>query len=584
MWLLPLIAISIAIRLNGAKKYHLNEDSIPRYVIPHPEERQQSASLPEAVVKKSGSIVGTELPGAYGEDFELDPFESGSGISGSGSSGEKADVIFVARSGEDLETAGKFGNNDAPVPPNNPVTAFTNDEKEEEEDDEDVEAAQAVSKPKKQVSKTDTSAPTVKDATEKQAKTSKPEGTKKTTKVKKTEKTKKHKSSTKRTKAKAKSNVAPPSSDENNMISKIDAIARQIERVEHKEKLDRKEEATLKVAKKVAKKVIKDIAAKKQKAKIVKEVSNMIEKPAVQIAVQPAPTTAKKENAAAAEVKVQDPNDQGESPGDEASEIRESEDDSDCPWGCFWKCQSYCPNKCCNNPYNCDLSCREFCAPNCPTKCCAPGSKRLPKLKINFLTESANTINANTSNPAESSYQQEKERSEKMNLVHQIDALKKTTIYAAQLMGLPSECPLACARICLPGLCHHDCCGKGHVIGPPLSCPISCSDACYPGLCTGQCCTRPPPPKRSSTAQTEAQTFLQGNPQDTPRPLVWNKNPYIRTINEDVMTEKLLKGKILLPDTDQYKALMLISQLTKPQIKELLKKTVVEKKLIKKKK
>lgn len=244
----------------------------------------------------------------------------------------------------------------------------------------------------------------------------------------------------------------------------------------------------------------------------------------------------------------------------------------DCPWGCFWKCQSYCPSKCCNNPNKCELSCREFCAPYCPSKCCAPGSKRLPKLKLNFVVD--------TNDTAESSYQQEKEQSEQINLVNKIDALKKTTIYAAKLMGLPSECPLACARICLPGLCRHDCCGKAHAIGPPLSCPMSCSEACYPGLCTGQCCTRPPPTLNSNGVPQ--MPYLNFERDYRPKPFIWNSNPYIRTINEDLMTDKLRKGKIILPDTDQYKALMLISSLSKKQLKTLLKKSgIAEKKLAK---
>jgi len=164
--------------------------------------------------------------------------------------------------------------------------------------------------------------------------------------------------------------------------------------------------------------------------------------------------------------------------------------------------------------------------------------------------------------------------------VNKIDALKKTTIYAAKLMGLPSECPLACARICLPGLCRHDCCGKAHVIGPPLSCPLSCSDACYPGLCTGQCCTRPPPvPDASGQIKMP---YLNFNRDYLPKPFIWNSNPYIRTINENLMTEKLRKGRILLPDTDQYKALLLVSSLSKSQLKTLLKKSgIAEKKLVK---
>ena len=226
-------------------------EKVPRFVIPRPSQ-PQIAFLPEAisVVKKSGSIVGTELPGAFGEDFDIDNgYESGSsGVSGSGSGGDKDDIIFFARDGEAPESAGKYGNNLVPGIGINPETAFVNHMKDTDDEETEAEKGQLHAPLSHK-----------KEKTEKPVKIEKIEKTAKTVKSEKVDKSEKQRSAKKRTRAKSKT------PEESNMISKIDAIAKQIERVEHKEKLDRKEEATLKVAKKVAKKVIKKIAAKKHK-------------------------------------------------------------------------------------------------------------------------------------------------------------------------------------------------------------------------------------------------------------------------------------------------------------------------------
>merc|ERR1711962_665387 len=301
-----------------------------------------------------------------------------------------------------------------------------------------------------------------------------------------------------KTKAKTKNH------DENNMISKIDAIAKQIERVEHREKLDRKEAATLKVAKKVAKKVIKNINAKKKHKKTHKishKASNFVSQALSQAFSHksfdefaedddkpPEKFSHKKEKTGKKE----------EPKGPEGFE---------CPWACFWTCHSYCPKECCNNPFKCDLGCREFCTPYCTDRCCAPGSQRLPKLQINFnndderknisaifAEDDRHQLPANISapaaptphekeeedaklhtrlDPAENSYQQLKEQEHQIALANQIEALKKATSYAAQLMGLPPECPLACARICLPGLCKQQCCARSQIPNVPIVPPAA---------------------------------------------------------------------------------------------------------------
>ena len=127
----------------------------------------------------------------------------------------------------------------------------------------------------------------------------------------------------------------------------------------------------------------------------------------------------------------------------------------ECPWACMWACHSYCPKECCNNPFNCPLICREVCSPTCHNKCCAPGSRRLPKLKLEFKSE------------AETGKKQIKESEtairnisniDKTELAEKMKVIEKAQQYASQLLGLPASCPLFCNRICAPGLCRSECC------------------------------------------------------------------------------------------------------------------------------
>lgn len=518
---------------SSCAKDHLNKDAntdehkaemmIPRFTIPHPN-HPESAFIPEAIGQavgnERGTIVGTELPGAYGEDYDMEGgFESGSGaVSGSGSGkGEK--------DSESPEAPGKYGTNmeHSNNPPSNPSAAFVgivNDDEEEKEDvdlgkeldaddppkEEKEEKEEKVEKEEKEEKKEDEPSQlpeaSVKVETKKETKEEKVEAPKKAEKHhNKAEKSSKVAKKKTKTKSKIKSH------DENNMISKIDAIAKQIERVEHREKLDRKEAATLKVAKKVAKKVIKNINAKKKHKKTHKishkSSSNLVSQALSQALSHKSfdefsededkpliiPTSHKKERAS---VRKEEPK------GPEGFE---------CPWACFWTCHSYCPKECCNNPFKCDLGCREFCTPYCTDRCCAPGSQRLPKLQINFNSDderknisaifaeddrhqllSNASVPASASphekeeedaklhtrlDPAENSYQQLKEQEHQIALANQIEALKKATSYAAQLMGLPPECPLACARICLPGLCKQQCCARSQIPNVPIAPPAA---------------------------------------------------------------------------------------------------------------
>ena len=279
-----------------------------------------------------------------------------------------------------------------------------------------------------------------------------------------------------------------------------------------------------------------------------------------------------------------------------------AENTSECPWACFWKCHSYCPKTCCNNPNKCELACREFCTPYCSDVCCAPGSHRLPKLELSFQVENTSKISPEyikdnriaKLTPAENSYLQEKERQENIALANQIEALEKTSTYAAKLMGLPPHCPLACARICVPGLCSHQCCGKAHMISIPPNCPISCSRTCNPNLCSHHCCVRPlrpysvtgilPPPADVLGAHGKPATVVpakQIQNQIAVTSPTSSIDPFALkslTINRQAIRNKLQETNALLPQPDQYDALISINHMNKPKLKFLLEKALAARK------
>merc|ERR1712072_682126 len=275
IWAPTLLVLHMTGQFHCAKDHHKadvhkpeqnNKEEVARFTIPHPN-HPESAFIPEAIGQsvgtERGQIVGTELPGAYGEDYDMEGMESGSGVtSGSGSGSREKDT-------DSPESPGKFGTNLVHnPPPSNPSAAFEGNVRgDEEEEKEDVDLgkeldADGAQKDEKEEKKEDEPSP-LPEVVTKSDKENRKESEKSDKEPKKAEKhhSKAEKSSKvakKKTKSKAKDH------DENNMISKIDAIAKQIEKVEHREKLDRKEAATLKVAKKVAKKVIKNINAKKK--------------------------------------------------------------------------------------------------------------------------------------------------------------------------------------------------------------------------------------------------------------------------------------------------------------------------------
>merc|ERR1712183_306502 len=241
---------------SSCAKDHLNKDAntdehkaemmIPRFTIPHPN-HPESAFIPEAIGQavgnERGTIVGTELPGAYGEDYDMEGgFESGSGaVSGSGSGkGEK--------DSESPEAPGKYGTNMVPHnPPSNPSAAFVgnvNEPAEEEEEKEDVDLGKELDaddgpkedkevkeeKEEKEEKKEDEPSPLPQATTAK----AEPKKEVKDENVKVAKKAEKHhnkvEKSSKVAKKKTKTKAKAKNHDENNMISKIDAIAKQIER------------------------------------------------------------------------------------------------------------------------------------------------------------------------------------------------------------------------------------------------------------------------------------------------------------------------------------------------------------------
>merc|ERR1712072_885291 len=271
IWAPTLLVLHMTGQFHCAKYHHKadvhkpeqnNKEEVARFTIPHPN-HPESAFIPEAIGQsvgtERGQIVGTELPGAYGEDYDMEGMESGSGVT-SGSREKDTDSP---------ESPGEFGTNLVHnPPPSNPSAAFEGNVRgDEEEEKEDVDLgkeldADGAQKDEKEEKKEDEPSP-LPEVVTKSDKENRKESEKSDKEPKKAEKhhSKAEKSSKvakKKTKSKTKDH------DENNMISKIDAIAKQIEKVEHREKLDRKEAATLKVAKKVAKKVIKNINAKKK--------------------------------------------------------------------------------------------------------------------------------------------------------------------------------------------------------------------------------------------------------------------------------------------------------------------------------
>merc|ERR1712072_1419650 len=123
IWAPTLLVLHMTGQFHCAKDHHKadvhkpeqnNKEEVARFAIPHPN-HPESAFIPEAIGQsvgtERGQIVGTELPGAYGEDYDMEGMESGSGVtSGSGSGSREKDT-------DSPESPGKFGTNLVHNPP-----------------------------------------------------------------------------------------------------------------------------------------------------------------------------------------------------------------------------------------------------------------------------------------------------------------------------------------------------------------------------------------------------------------------------------------------------------------------------------
>ena len=172
-----------------------------------------------------------------------------------------------------------------------------------------------------------------------------------------------------------------------------------------------------------------------------------------------------------------------------------------CPWSCYWTCSAYCPTECCFNPLKCPDDCKSICTPKCKDQCCAPGSKKLPKLKLSFSKPSA----VKPVPPVIPLYQSYLPQSQfngyGATIPEKIKILKEQSNYAASLLGFSRECPTICSRVCTPIVCKRSCCtpqtssikqqpysGLTQKLYQQMYCPPICQTSCIE-QCPNQCCS-----------------------------------------------------------------------------------------------
>ena len=129
------------------------------------------------------------------------------------------------------------------------------------------------------------------------------------------------------------------------------------------------------------------------------------------------------------------------------------------------------------------------------------------------------------------------------------------------------------------------------MIGSPPKCPISCAQTCNPSLCSHRCCARSPPSNKVSDFLPRAPPVgvgTSGNPGAfIPANLIQNQlalalstpgiDPFTLkslSINKQAIQNKLQEANALLPQQDQYNALIFISRINKPRLKSLLQKAL----------
>lgn len=498
--LLASLTLTIETRHQYAGR-HKEKSQVPRFVIPSKSEEtvQKPSGLPAPevinIVKKSGSIKGSALPGAFGEDDGLgDIFEE----SGSGSGSGSGDVEPLHQIKQDIhhdktaENAANFGNNVAPKVGINPSSAFITIEpnhKGFKGGDATIEHKhkQGIKKHKKpKVVKKKKKAHKKSKAFKKEKLIIKKEksNTKKKTKpdikikiaAKNSEKTE-----SKIKKYKNKNNDADDDDDDGEddsghqkdkyIMSQIQNIAKQIDAVEKKRAQEgkTKKEKNSKVKTKMSSAIdkleediskfrlsketvsTKNTVDNKQKlnGNSSQTVGNATEKYGADETAQASGYEEVPEDLSLQKHVVN----HGEAGGPEGFQ---------CPWVCYWTCHSYCPKDCCNNPFKCHPQCKEFCTPYCKDKCCAPGARRLPKLALTFRTkaETGQKPEQHLNQTMATEKNKQQARTETSEIASEIEALKQASTFAAQALGLPNSCPIFCPRICTPGLCKAECCNR----------------------------------------------------------------------------------------------------------------------------
>ena len=162
---------------------------------------------------------------------------------------------------------------------------------------------------------------------------------------------------------------------------------------------------------------------------------------------------------------------------------------------------------------------------------------------------------------------QEKEKEDDIAFVSELEALRKATNYAADVMGLPPDCPAACAQICLPAWCSERCCSKSLISSHDMN--ILTKDHSVQPLPHG--------PPNFFSATTGARSFPAVKPFRNPTTreiinaqrkylLAMRNNPqFIRNVamKRLALQNKLRGRNIRLPSAAQYNALVYTNQVNK---------------------
>lgn len=148
----------------------------------------------------------------------------------------------------------------------------------------------------------------------------------------------------------------------------------------------------------------------------------------------------------------------------------------------------------------CPENCRSICAPKCKDQCCAPGARKLPKLKLSFSKPSFVKLVPVIPSYQSSYLPQFQFIGDKTTISEKIKILKEQSNYAASLLGFSRRCPTICSKVCTPIVCKRSCCVSPtnlirHNQYPvwtqtqyqQMYCPPICKTSCIE-QCPNQCC------------------------------------------------------------------------------------------------